>query len=251
LLAGAAIATVWFWIPLTILIIGISSIPSGIGFALSAVVFVYLMRGVEHIERVRSEAVGWRNAVDELRPYTQAMWANASEAERARFLRHLRPWWDVHRHRLAPAVADRLEAMIASGRLEVVAGKTLSFTEQADGVDLAWRPRGAESAARLTVTRIINCTGPQGDLMRTTAPLLRALATRGMIRPDAAHLGIDVTGDAQVIGTDGTASACVFALGPMTRGGFWEIVAVPDIRTQTWNVARRLSNAHWVEGEGL
>jgi signal transduction histidine kinase len=57
LLTGATIATVWFWIPLTILIIGISSIPSGIGFALSVVVFVYLMRGVEHVERVRSEAV--------------------------------------------------------------------------------------------------------------------------------------------------------------------------------------------------
>src|SRR6476620_3323695 len=49
LLTGAAIATVWFWIPLAILIIGISSIPSGIGFALSVVVFVYLMRGVEHV----------------------------------------------------------------------------------------------------------------------------------------------------------------------------------------------------------
>jgi signal transduction histidine kinase len=57
LLAGAAIATVWFWIPLTILIIGISSIPSGIGFALAVIVFVYLIRGVEHVERVRSEAV--------------------------------------------------------------------------------------------------------------------------------------------------------------------------------------------------
>jgi signal transduction histidine kinase len=57
LLTGAAIATVWFWIPLAILVIGISSIPSGIGFALSAVVFVYLMRGVEHVERLRSEAV--------------------------------------------------------------------------------------------------------------------------------------------------------------------------------------------------
>src|SRR6476660_7105170 len=57
LLTGAAIATLWFWIPLTILIIGISSIPSGIGFALSVVVFVYLLRGVEHFERLRSEAV--------------------------------------------------------------------------------------------------------------------------------------------------------------------------------------------------
>jgi signal transduction histidine kinase len=57
LLTGAAIASVWFWIPFSILILGISSIPSGIGFALSAVVFVYLIRGVEHVERLRSEAV--------------------------------------------------------------------------------------------------------------------------------------------------------------------------------------------------
>jgi uncharacterized NAD(P)/FAD-binding protein YdhS len=41
------------------------------------------------------------------------------------------------------------------------------------------------------------------------------------------------------------------ALGPMTRGTFWEIVAVPDIRRQTWAVVRKLSNAHWVGGEGL
>ena len=57
MITGAAIALVWFWIPLTILIIGISSIPSGIGFALTVVVFIYLMRGVEWVERLRSEAV--------------------------------------------------------------------------------------------------------------------------------------------------------------------------------------------------
>ena len=52
MVTGAAISVVWFWIPLSILIIGISSIPSGIGFALAAVVFVYLMRGVEWVERM-------------------------------------------------------------------------------------------------------------------------------------------------------------------------------------------------------
>jgi signal transduction histidine kinase len=57
MMTGAAVALVWFWIPLTIVIIGISSIPSGIGFALAVVVFVYLMRGVERVERARSEAV--------------------------------------------------------------------------------------------------------------------------------------------------------------------------------------------------
>ncbi|QZT61485.1 sensor histidine kinase [Mycolicibacterium austroafricanum] len=57
LLVGGAIASVWFWVPLGILVIGVSSIPSVIGFLLAGVVFIYLIRGVDHVERVRSEAV--------------------------------------------------------------------------------------------------------------------------------------------------------------------------------------------------
>lgn len=57
LIAGAAIAAVWLWIPIMIALVGIASIPSVIGFLLAVVVFVYLMRGVERLERVRSEAV--------------------------------------------------------------------------------------------------------------------------------------------------------------------------------------------------
>ena len=201
--------------------------------------------------RARGEAIGWRNAVDELRPFTQAMWGNASEAERGRFLRHLRPWWDVHRHRLAPEVHARLMAVIERGQLEVIAGKTLGFAETADGVDVTLRRRGADTPETMTVQRIVNCTGPLGDLNRTEEPLLQALAARGIIRPDAAHLGIDVDNQGQAINANGMPNANLYALGPMTRGAFWEIVAVPDIRTQTWSVARRLSNAHWVGGEGL
>lgn len=201
--------------------------------------------------RARAETVGWRNAVDELRPFTQPMWANASEAERVRFLRHLRPWWDVHRHRLAPEVADRLSAMQDRGQLEVRAGRTIAFMPEGDGVATTWRPRGSNSAETMRVRRIINCTGPLGDLNRTIDPLLVALREHGAIRPDAAHLGIDVNGVGQVIGANGRPSERLYALGPMTRGAFWEIVAVPDIRRQTWDVARRLSNAHWVGGEGL
>lgn len=201
--------------------------------------------------RARAGEVGWRNAVDELRPFTQPMWANASEAERARFLRHLRPWWDVHRHRLAPEVADRLAAMQDRGQLEVRAGKTIAFMPEGDGVAMTWRPRGRDGVEAMRVRRIVNCTGPLGDLNRTTDPLLVALRERGAIRPDAANLGIDVNCVGQVIGANGRPSERLYALGPMTRGAFWEIVAVPDIRRQTWDVARRLSNAHWVGGEGL
>lgn len=201
--------------------------------------------------RDRAEQIGWRNAVDELRPFTQPMWANASEDERARFLRHLRPWWDVHRHRLAPEVHARLQALIDRGQLEVRAAKTLGFEGGPKGIAVTLRPRGQQATETVLAQRIVNCTGPLGDLNRTREPLLQRLAARGLIRPDPARIGIDVDNQGQTIAADGRANANLYALGPMTRGAFWEIVAVPDIRTQTWAVARRLSNAHWVGGEGL
>ncbi len=201
--------------------------------------------------RARAEAIGWRAAVDELRPYTQGMWLAAAPAERERFLRHLRPWWDVHRHRLAPPVAAKIAQLRAEGRLEIVGGRTLAFADRNDGVEVRWRPRGRHRDAQLSARRVVNCSGPRVDLGRTDEPLLKRMLAHGLIRNDPSRLGLDVDLQARVIGADGAPNERMFALGPMTRGAFWEIVAVPDIRVQTWSLARRLSNAHWVGGEGL
>ena len=217
----------------------ISEGPTGITAALVAEV------------RRRAAAIGWRNAVDELRPFTQQIWRTASETQRARFLRHLRPWWDIHRHRLAPEVADRLAAMRASGQLTTMAGKASRFSPDGAGAAVEWRPRGSDRLETLRVQRIINCTGLGGNLEGTSDPLLRTLARRGSIRPDAARLGIDVDQQGRVIGADGASNPDLFAIGPLTRGAVWEIVAVPDIRAQAWWLARQLSDAHWVGGEGL
>ncbi|OHT19350.1 hypothetical protein [Edaphosphingomonas haloaromaticamans] len=114
-----------------------------------------------------------------------------------------------------------------------------------------WRPRGAKATETLLARRVVNCSGPLIDLDRTEEPLLANLRARGVIRPDPSHIGLDVDPQARVIGRSGRADPRLFALGPLTRGAFWEVVAVPDIRVQTWNLARRLSNAHWIGGEGL
>lgn len=200
--------------------------------------------------RARGADIGWRSAIDELRPFTQDMWRAASAEERSRFIRHARPWWDIHRHRLAPDVAARIMALLEAGRLDVLAGKVARVEAASNGLTVEWRPRVATKVEQLNVQRIINCTGPQGDLRRTTEPVLNRLTMRGAIRPDAAGLGIDVDDQMRVVADDGVPNDRLFALGPMTRGAFWEIVAVPDIRAQAWTLARRLSNAHWV-AEGL
>ncbi|HEY0271139.1 MAG TPA: FAD/NAD(P)-binding protein [Sphingomonas sp.] len=201
--------------------------------------------------RDRATHVDWRAAVDELRPYTQGLWRAMDIAERKRFLRHLRPWWDVHRHRLAPSVARKIEAMRASGALTILAGKVTGAEAEGARIRLAYRPRHADQPETLHVRRIVNGTGPQGDLTATREPLLANLRERGLLRADPLRIGIDVDQESRAIGEDGRSSDRLTVIGPMTRGAFWEIVAVPDIRRQAWSVARRLSNAQWVEGEGL
>ena len=201
--------------------------------------------------RVAASEAGWRAAVDAYRPVTQRLWAASAPDVRRRFLRHLRPYWDVHRHRLAPAVADRIDALVAAGRLRFAAGKVVSCATDEDGLRLCWRPRYADAAIVTRAARVVNCTGPQGDLTRTAEPLLRALLTTGAIRPDPLRLGLEVDAQSRVVTADSTADERLHCIGPMTRGGLWEVVAVPDLRRQTWDLARRLANAQWVGGEGL
>lgn len=196
------------------------------------------------LKQVRRNAaqVGWRAAVDQLRPHTQKMWADASAAQRKRFLTHLRPYWDVHRHRIAPEVADRIEQMRKVGRLEIVAGRIVAAEAAGAGASVHWIPRRARGGSSIDARRIVNCTGPQLDITRSDEPLLRQLIRDGRIRPDVCRIGIDVAEDLQVLNAEGAPSPSLSAVGPITRGALWEIVAVPDLRVQTKMLADRLAS---------
>jgi len=181
---------------------------------------------------------GWRTAIDALRPATQDLWRGWSLERRAAFLRHARAFWDVHRHRLSPQVAERLARMRAEGRLRVLAGKLERADVLEDGrAGLIWRPRGETDTWRLEADLVVNCTGPSADVERSTEPLIAALAARGLIRADPLRLGLDIDAEHRVVHADGTAQATLFAVGPITRGALWEINAVPDIRVQAAEVA--------------
>jgi len=198
---------------------------------------------IELLRRIRrrSTEVSWRSAVHELRSVTQGLWRDASLVERRRFLRHLRPWWDVHRHRIAPAVGATIDRMQADGRLTFAAGKIVEIAPEGEGARLTWRPRGSDTIETLHAARVVNCTGPEMDIVRAGEPLLDALLAAGRIRPDSCHIGLDVDRDLRALDAEGQASDTLFAIGPITRGTFWESVAVPDIRAQAERLARRIA----------
>jgi uncharacterized NAD(P)/FAD-binding protein YdhS len=192
--------------------------------------------------RARTAQIGWRSAVQELRTVTQWLWGEADMKERRRFLRHLRPWWDVHRHKLAPAVGATIETMRAEARLAIAGGRLVSVAPVEGGADVHFRLRGQDAVEHLRATRVVNCTGPESDIARVGEPLLDALLASGTIRQDPLRVGVDVDEDCRAIGADGRASETLSVIGPVTRGTFWESVAVPDIRVQAAAVAERLTS---------
>lgn len=172
----------------------------------------------------------WRDVVDALRPYTVGLWQSLTGPERRQFLRHIRPHWEVHRHRLAPAIADVLDGMRDGGQLIVCAGRIASINWKDGAFDVVARPRGEGGTSCFAPDWIVNCTGPQADYTTSANPLIRHAVQAGVIRPDALQLGLDVTAAGAIIDGAGQASPNITALGPPTRGMFWEMTAVPDIR---------------------
>jgi len=194
------------------------------------------LRGLWRWLRQRSARVGWRAAIDSLRPHSQALWQGLSESEQRRFMRHARPWWDVHRHRIAPQVADIVHRMIAEGRLEVVAGRIGSATRADGGIDVEVRRRGRGESRTERFDYVFNCTGPLGGIRRTKDALLAGLLESGDARLDHLGIGLEVDEHSRVSGAQR-----LWALGPLTKGRYWEIIAVPDIREQAAAVAEDIA----------
>jgi len=194
------------------------------------------------VQLAAARGVDWRGVVDSLRPVTADIWRSLPAADRDRFLRHLRPYWDIHRHRLAAPVAARLAALRDSGFLQIWRGRVGGMRFAADRVAVAIRRHGAAAAETLEVQRVISATGLQ-SAAEADSRLVRALRARGLARLDPWNFGLDVTDTLSLRDAAGRPVPGLHALGPIVRGVFWECIAVPDVRVQAQTVARRIGAA--------
>jgi uncharacterized NAD(P)/FAD-binding protein YdhS len=197
------------------------------------------------LRRVRAEAAAeearggsWRSVADALRASVPRLWMRLPNAERSRFLRHLHPYWEIHRHRLPPSISLHVEAMRHEGKLRVVAGRVRSVAARGDGFDVAAVPRGGGDAMALHAAWIVNATGPTLRYADDPSPLLVQLFQSGVARPGPLGFGLDASADGALVDAAGTAHADLFTLGPPLRGVLWETTAVPEIRARAADLAR-------------
>lgn len=182
----------------------------------------------------------WRAVLDSLRPITQQLWQQLPLEEQRCFLRHVRIYWEVHRHRVSPGVADKITAMLDSEQIVVHAGRIQTYEEDADGVNVVIRKRHSTDVEVVRVGRVINCTGTECDYRKFQHPLIQNLLRSGLIRSDALAIGLDIAPNGALLDVDGIISEILYTLGPPRQGRLWETTAVPEIRVQAAELAKEL-----------
>lgn len=196
----------------------------------------------EQVRAAWEVGVDWRAVIDTLRPVTQEIWQSLPLGERRRFLRHLRSYWEVHRHRIAPDIGGLIAKLIHKGQVELHGGRLTHYREYADHVKVGWRDRKTAGQRVLRLDRVINCTGPETNCRRIDNPLIISLLAHGLVRPDPLFLGLDVDGNGALIDGKGTPSNALYAIGPVRKGDLWETTAVPEIRVQASQLAEHLAS---------
>ena len=224
---------------------------------------VTLLRQVRHeVRKAAHQGVDWRAVIDGLRPVTSMIWQRLPLDQRSSFLRHLRPFWDSHRHRMAPSVAAAYASLVERGVLVLRRGRVRKVvtSDRPQGrvarveiqgrvttqVRSATQGRGGASTETLVVQRVVYATGVGAAAAEDG--LIAGLVASGLARADRHGMGLDVTGTLEVVDRDGRPVPHLWALGPLVRGVFWECTAVPDIRVQAHEISAQIAaQVHPVE----
>jgi uncharacterized NAD(P)/FAD-binding protein YdhS len=184
----------------------------------------------------------WREAITFIRGLAPALWRQLPDAERRRFVRHLQVHWDTYRHRLPPQITERLENLRRSGKLQVRAGRIQNVVAiDRRRLAVTWRPRSSSETAQLSVDMVVNATGPNYNIERSTDPLITSLRAAGWVSPDPLQLGLRTAGFGACVDVHGRASERLFYLGPMLRAEHLDATAAAELSNHAQQLATHLA----------
>lgn len=200
---------------------------------------------LELLQRVRKtirdaarEGQPWQTVIDQVRYQGQEIWRALPHEQRARLLRHQRPFWDTHRFRIAPQVHEVLERRIAQGTLTIRAASVRAAAGQSTDVQDAYinvelRPRHGAAWEKHAFDALILATGPAHGTVFDHDPLLAQMKAAGLARPDPLKLGIAVDRDGRASGN----AAPLYVAGPLARGTFGELMGIGDLARYARDIA--------------
>ncbi len=209
----------------------------GAGAQVSTRVLTRLIRRA--VRTAESGGHDWRQVIDGLRPDVARIWQTFPNAERARFLRHARAFWEVNRHRMAPTVAREVREAAECGVFKATAARVLSAQGAVDGVVLTLRRRGESVCESLRFDWVVNCTGPGSGREYGFPTMLARLIDAGHLEADPLGLGIRSTSNGAAL-VAGRVIRDLVLIGTLRKADLWESTAVPELREQAASAAEAI-----------
>lgn len=153
----------------------------------------------------KQHGINWSALADNLRSQAQHIWQRWSEIERRQFQRHLKPYWEVIRHRLPKVIHEALRQEVLAGQVQIC-------------------------RARIQVVK-----------MKDDGRKLIVQTAEG--KPFDAGILIDATG-VQVNDPSKLYSSLISPtlVGPSGKLRYWEVTAIPEIVQQTLKYAQALTS---------
>ena len=205
-----------------------------------------MRQGIRHaVGRLRAAIAegkaDWRTAIDSLRPVLNQLWSTLPVADQDRLERHLRPFWEVHRHRMPAEAADQLLRWAARGQLRIVAGRVLGVVGQAGGAEVVVQPRPFRSRERWRFDWVINCSAPASLLAAPRDHLTETLLAAGLARPNRGGTGFELAAGGRVIDAAGQKLDNLFVVGQARLGHVFDEARIPTLRPQLEALAAHLT----------
>jgi len=189
------------------------------------------------IREVEAQGESWHKGFDELRDVVWRAWPLLPVGEQRRFLRRMRPWYDVHRFRAPPQNDALVRAAEAHGGVEFRAARLLSVeARKAGSLEVRFTGRDAAGERVECFDAIVNCTGLDVAAGLRANPFLASLVEDGWLRVDEAGIGFAVDANCRAIGADGRANPALRLIGPPTAGTFGDPLGAMFIAVQIWRM---------------
>lgn len=190
------------------------------------------------IDAAAEAGLSWHAVLDQVRSQGTAIWQALPLQERRRLLRHLRPFWDVHRFRVAPQIEAAIDRRLTDGSLSIRPSSLVSATiNGSKHFVVSLRDRRTGRVEDHPADVIILATGPAHGQVFADNPLLTALEREGLARPDPLRLGIDVDRNGRIIDASGAVNPDMLVAGPLARGTIGELMGLPDVAVYAIRIA--------------
>jgi uncharacterized NAD(P)/FAD-binding protein YdhS len=179
--------------------------------------------------------VSWPAMLDGLRPYTKKIWLRWTLEEKKYFLKKIRPFWEIARHRIPEKSATLLSQMMNAGQLELKKGYIVGATASENGIEISYYNETGNT--QQIFQKVINCTGPESNYWKIRFPIISDLIGRGKVKADELGLGILCTPEGQIINVQHKVEEGLWCMGPMRRAVLWETTALRELREQAAELA--------------